>query len=131
MMDTEYIRNEAGRVVFEIKHVFDIARQWHLIEVRSQLLEDRYQVSVPTPDYNDHRERWFPIVMVPSGYGYKGVIVAVVLPEDLTIREVMFAIKDGTRLVDAIDGGLNELLGRDSTFARLVEIYFGARGDVP
>jgi hypothetical protein len=122
-MDTEYIRDDQ-RVVFKISHVFDQKYQRHVVEVRSQLLADSYPVATPRPDYSDHRERWFPSILVYDSFDYKGLIASFDQPEHWTLRDLLFGVPDQPRLVDALEVALDEALGRPSHFAQLAEAHF-------
>lgn len=124
MMDTIYIRSDDNQNAFKVNYVFDIAHKKHTIQVWSQLSRDTYQMETPIPDYGYYIEPWFPVVMVPDGFGYKGLIAIIDLPEGLPLRDVLSAMLGDSRVVDQLEARLNKELGRETDFARMVDSHF-------
>jgi hypothetical protein len=119
--ETITIHSEDGIALFEIKRTIE---RGHQITITSH--QDRITVLEPYTDYDAQAgERIFKSEMVDLGKTEPFHLdIFLDYPTRFTIKDILFGIDEGKRVLDIVETALDDALNRPTYFARLVEIRF-------
>jgi hypothetical protein len=119
------IRDESGKPAFEM--------QWQFAEIDTDrsyvmILSLTERVSIPRIHYDDWGD-YLDAAITQDDMGPKRVMIGFYLDESrerstLTLRDYLFDVENGERLIESLENLLDEELSAPSNLTRLVDIHF-------